>query len=484
MRTVPIGHQLASHRVTTRQVTDLLGDWAGEGPLFRSLAEKLEILIETERLPAGAVLPAERELASSIAVSRNTVAAAYHRLGELGLARSRRGSGTAVAPRRSRPGAPHKIDGLFAGSLTDKPPEFDLTLAAPDCAPPVADLLRDHGSLLDSVAPGWQNSHGYHPAGLPSFRTTIARHYTERLGLATDPDQILVTTGAQQAIDVVFETAGRPGGAVVIEDTTFAGAIDLVHRHGLRPVTIPPGGTDLDRLASVLDTHSPSLVYVSTTVHNPTGLRFSDRARDRLLELTEEFPDVVFVDDMVLADLDLGRPFPDPHRHPLAAAPNVVHLASMSKLFWGGLRLAWIRAGRSVISRFTTARTISDLGSPMPTQALGQVLLAEHYDEVRYWRNRQLRSQAAALVGGLRSRVPDWQIADVTGGLSLWVRLPGVDAEVFASEALERGVAVVPGRLLSPDDTARNHVRMSFVQPPDRLDAAADRLADAWRAVT
>lgn len=481
MRTVPIGRHVARPRVTASQVADLLGEWTGEGPLFRALASGLEMLIETERLPAGAVLPAERELAAAIAVSRNTVAAAYRRLGELGLARSRRGSGTAVAPRRSRPGAPHKIDGLFAGSLADQPPEFDLTLAAPDCAPQVVEALRNHGALLDAVEPGWERSNGYHPAGLPRFRTAIADHYSHRFGLPTSPEQILVTAGAQQAIDVVFETASPPGSAVVLEDTTFAGAIDLLHRHALRPVTIPPGGRDLDRLTAVLATHRPSLVYLATTFHNPTGLRYSDASRTRLLELTREYPHTVFVDDMVLSELDHGQPIPDPHRHPLAAAPNLVHLGSMSKVFWGGLRLAWIRAGAAVISRFTTARTITDLGSPMPTQALGTVLLDREYESVRSWRNDQLRGRAKRLAEALRHHLPEFRFIVPDGGLSLWVEVPGGDAEAFAERALDHGVAVVPGRLLSPIDAVGPHVRLPFVQPQPVLEGAVEAMAKAWR---
>lgn len=484
MRTVPIGPQVARPRLTARQVSDLLGSWVGEGPLFRSLAGELELLIETERLPPGAVLPAERELASAISVSRNTVAAAYKRLGEIGLARSRRGSGTMVAPRRSRPGASHKLDGLFAGSLVDQPPEVDLTIAAPDCAPKVAEALRDHGRLLDAVVPGWEESHGYHPAGLPRFREAIAAHYTRRFGLTTTPDQVLATTGAQQAIDVVFDNAGTPGGAVVLETTTFPGAIDLLHRHGLRPVTVPPGGTDLDRLEAVLVTHRPSLVYLATTFHNPTGLRYSDAARQRLLELTEAHPHTVFVDDMVLSELDLGRPVPDPHRHPLAGAPNLVLIGSLSKLFWGGLRLAWIRAGAGVISRFTTTRAVNDLGSPMPTQAIGAALLDHHYDEVRVWRNRQLRQRADRLASALQTRLPELRFRFPDGGLSLWVEVPGGGAEAFAERCLDFGLAVVPGRLLSPIDEDVRFLRLPFVQKPELLDHAVDLLAAAWESWT
>jgi DNA-binding transcriptional regulator YhcF (GntR family) len=117
-------------------LADLLGHWpAADGPLYRLLATRIARLADTGELPAGLCLPAERHLASMLAVSRNTVAAAYQQLRNEGMAESRQGAGTRIVPHRTTPGAVHRANGFFAGLLEDSVVDADLTLAAVDCAP-------------------------------------------------------------------------------------------------------------------------------------------------------------------------------------------------------------------------------------------------------------------------------------------------------------------------------------------------------------
>jgi DNA-binding transcriptional regulator YhcF (GntR family) len=134
--TVPISGSVDRFPVTSGQLADLLGAWsAADGPLYRQLAARLATLADAGILPAGTVLPAERELATTIAVSRTTTAAAYQQLREQGLAETRRGSGTRIAAHQSNPTAAYKANSLFAGLLGAADIAIDLTIAAPDCAP-------------------------------------------------------------------------------------------------------------------------------------------------------------------------------------------------------------------------------------------------------------------------------------------------------------------------------------------------------------
>jgi DNA-binding transcriptional MocR family regulator len=337
-----------------------------------------------------------------------------------------------------------------------------------DCAPQVASALADPGSVLDRA--GGQDvtgTTGYFPAGLPALRAAIARHLTGRLGVPAQAGEVLVTTGGQQAIDLLIRCEVLPGQPVVVEDPTFPGVLDALHRSGARVIGIPAGaGLDPGRLEHVLRTHNPAMVYLIPTYHNPTGLVMPPGHRRRVAQLATEYPATLFVDDVTLAELPLHDAPALPTLTALASGqPNVVSVGSLSKIYWGGLRTGWIKAA-------------ADLGSPAFQQAIIAALLDEHHDDIVKWRGEWLRARHDALAGALRVHAPGWSWPDPQGGLSLWVRLPGgADAGAFAQTALRGGVAVVPGHLLSASGQASEYLRLAYTQPPGILAWAAAALA-------
>jgi len=469
-------------------LADLLGRWpTADGPLYRLLATRLARLADTGELPAGLRLPPERDLAAALSVSRNTVAAAYQVLRDEGMAESRQGAGTRIVPHRTTPAAVHRANGFFAGLLENSVLDADLTLAAVDCAPQVAAALADPSAVLraESVTA----TSGYFPLGWPALRAAIASHLTERLGLPADPAEVIVTTGGQQAIDLLIRCEVLPGQPVVVEDPTFPGALDALYRAGARVIGIPAGrGLDPDRLERVVRTHRPAMAYLIPTHHNPTGLVMPAGHRRRVARLAAAHPDTLFVDDMTMAELPLGDNPPPP---PLAALaprqPNLVSVGSLSKLYWGGLRTGWIRAGAGLIARVAAAKAAADLGSAAYPQAIAAALLAGEHDDIVKWRREWLRARHDALSGALRAHLPEWTWPEPDGGLTLWVRLRG-DSGAFAQAALRHGVAVVPGRLLSANagaagggdaGQASECLRLAFTQPPDVLARSAAALARA-----
>jgi DNA-binding transcriptional MocR family regulator len=481
---------MAGSRIGATALADLLGHWpAAEGPLYRLLATRIARLADTGELSAGLRLPAERDLAIALSVSRNTVAAAYQLLRDEGMAESRQGAGTSIVPHRTTPAAVHRANGFFAGLLEASDVVADLTLATVDCAPQVAAALTEPATVLDasSLAAATASS-GYFPHGLPMLREAIAGHLTHRLGLPSSAAQVIVTTGGQQALDLLIRSEVLPGQPVAVEDPTFPGVLDALHRSGARVIGIPADeGVDLDRLDQVVRTHRPALVYLIPAHHNPTGLVMPAAHRQRIARLAAGNPETLFVDDMTLAELPL-RDTPQPP--PLAAfgqdQPNLVTVSSLSKVYWGGARTGWIRASTGLIGRLAATKAAADLGSPAFPQAILAALLADHHDDIVKWRGDWLRTRYDALTDALQAHLPRWTWPVPDGGLTLWVRLPEpaaypgyADGGTFAQSALRHGVAVVPGRLLSVSagGSANAHIRLAFTLPPAILAAAAAALA-------
>jgi DNA-binding transcriptional MocR family regulator len=490
MMTEPIRSSSPGSGIGAAALADLLGHWPNAGgPLYRLLALRIARLADTGELPPGLRLPAERDLAAAVAVSRNTVTAAYQLLRDEGMAESRQGSGTRIVPHRTTPAGVHRANGFFAGLLEASAVEVDLSLAAVDCAPQVAAAITDPRTVLSAAQrDALTGTDGYYPYGLPELRAAIARHLTDRLGLPSGASQVIVTTGGQQAIDLLIRSEVLPGQPVAVEDPTFPGALDALHRAGARVIGLPAdAGLDPERLEHAVRTHHPALVYLIPIYHNPTGRLMPAGDRAQVARIAAAHPGTLFVDDMTLAELPLGgRALVSP----LAAGdgsgprqPNMVSVGSLSKVYWGGLRTGWVRASADLIARLAAAKAAADLGSAAFQQAIVAALLREQHDDIVGWRERWLRVRHDALAGALRAHLPCWTWPEPDGGLSLWARLPaGGDGGAFAQAALRHGVAVVPGRLLSVSGgaaagQANSCVRLAFIQPPDLLRAAVSKLA-------
>jgi DNA-binding transcriptional MocR family regulator len=474
--TVPINGRMA--RIDAPALADLLGRWSqADGPLYRLLAGRLGRLADNGGLPAGLRLPPERELADALSVSRNTVAMAYQMLRDDGMAESRQGSGTRLVPHRTTPAAVHRANGFFTGML-EASSGIDLTLPAVDCAPQVAAALDDPSSVLTAgERRALTAGSGYLPYGHPPLRAALADMLTRRHGLATCGEQVVITTGGQQALDLLIRCELVPGQAAVVENPTFPGALDALHRAGARPVGVPPG--DVSRLASAVATHSPGLVYLIPTHQNPVGSVMAARARQSVVALARRYPDVMFVEDMTLAEVSVRE---EPGTVPLCALapglPNLVTIGSLSKLYWGGLRTGWVRAPAGVAARLAAAKAAADLGSHAYHQGVVAALVSGQHESIVAWRARWALERFTALAAGLRSCLPAWTWEAPAGGLTIWARLPGdADSSAFAQAALRRGVAVVPGRLLSTDDGNNSHVRLAFTRDPSDLSAACAALA-------
>jgi len=463
---------------------DLLGDWrSGEGALYERLALAIRAALERGDLASGARLPAERRLALQLGVSRTTVVMAYDRLVQEDWLESREGSGTTVRSSRARPvvaregiaAVLNSRNTVFRGLVAHSGAEIEFHGAHFEGMPEMFDRVWSESRAdLSEVLRG----HGYLPLGLPSLREAIAAHL-ERAGLPTGPDQVLVTNGAQQAITLVASLLVEPGDRVVLEDPTYLGAIDAFTAFGARleGVASGPQGVHVEALREAVATVSPRAVYLMPTGQNPTGSVLSEGARLDVARIAKASA-TVWVEDLTLADLTLGDEAPAP----LAAFADgaiVLTVGSLSKLFWGGLRVGWIRGPDSMIARLARLKVVNDLSGSVVSQAVAAHVL-QHAEELAAIRRRQAKDRLERVTSLLERRLPSWTFRRPAAGLSLWLRIPFGDVAEFATLARRKGVGIVPGTANSPTGRFHDHLRLPFVGEPERVSEGIERLAAAW----
>jgi DNA-binding transcriptional MocR family regulator len=472
--------------MTPGALAGALGKWSqGEGPVYRKLASALAAAIERGELEPGSRLPAERVLAQALAVSRTTVVSAYEELRAEDRVESRRGSGTRVRGSLSRgPGLRLREDPSAVRrhpvyrSLVEGPGDTIEFLGAHLPAPELLtrELVRVDEKALRALTRG----PGYLPMGLPALRAAIAKHLSG-WGVPTTEEQVLVTHGAQQAIGLAGALFLERGDGVVVEDPTYLGSIDIFTGLGARLQAVPVGGDAawIARLKELVGRTAPRLIYLMPTFQNPTGAVMPEACRRALARLSREMR-IPILEDNTLADLSLGVRPPAPIAAFDAAAP-VLTIGSLSKLFWGGLRIGWIRASEDLLARITRLKIMADLGGSLLGQLAAVRLLAEA-ESVKQARRREMRERLDRLTRLLIRHLPTWKWTKPAGGLSLWVALPEGDANAFAQVAMRHGVAVVPGTLASPGGGCADHLRIPYVLEAGPMTEGVERLARAWAA--
>ena len=446
------------------------------GPLYVALADRIRLLIGDGRVPVGARLPAERHLAAYADLSRATVTSAYQRLRETGWATARQGAGTWTR-------LPARADAAQPGSWVPAPPGsgvLDLAHAAPS-APP--QLAAAYAAALTEL-PRYLPDHGYHPAGLAELRARIADRYTGR-GLPTSAEQVLVTGGALHGIAVAFEALVGRGDRVLVEHPSYPNALDAVRAVGARPVPVAldPDGWDLEMHAATLRQAAPRLAYAIPDHQNPTGLTLPDSDRAALVDLARATRTVLVVDEtMAEIRLDADAPVATPMSAYDPGGDTVVVIGSMSKAFWAGLRIGWIRASATLVQRLALARATIDLCSPVIEQLVATELLADPA-AVLVPQRATLRARRDALAAALRSELPEWRFGLPAGGLSLWIELDAPHSSALAAVAGQHGVRVAAGPRFGLDGAFERFLRIPYTLGEAELADAVERLAVAWRSV-
>ncbi|RLV51116.1 PLP-dependent aminotransferase family protein [Nocardioides mangrovicus] len=457
-----------SRVIAARSVARLLDDF-DRSPAYKGLAEALRVLITDGRLPLGARLPSERELTAALDVSRTTVARAYAELRDHGYLVSRQGSGSVAALPDS---AGHRTDHLLTPSDT-RADTIDLTCAAPLPGP---GLLAAYERATAALPPYLAGT-GYHPSGLPVLREAVAATYDAR-GLPTSPDQVLVVPGALAGVAVAVQALVSPGDRVVLESPTYPNAIAALGHAGARLAGV---GVHRDEDAADLVTAirqvAPRAAYLIPDFHNPTARLMGDADRERVARALRRTRTTAVVDEsMVALGLD-DEPLPAPFA---TYSPGSVSVGSVSKAFWGGIRIGWVRAPEHLVDTLFRARLALDLGSSPLEQLVAADLLTHGADLLEH-RRRQLRASRDAARAAIVRHLPQWRVGLPGGGLSLWCELPAALSSALVPVAARHGVLLAAGPAFAPEGGLDRFVRLPFALPADVLVDAVERIAAAWQ---
>ncbi len=418
------------------------------GDRTASIYQQLLDAILDGRLVAGGRLPPTRELATSLGVARGTVTTAYDRLVAEGFLVSKVGAGTFVCPevvphrqRRAPAGdlRPRAVWGTLPAPVLDAPPvEYDLTVGGPDTSLfPLAVWRR---LVSATLRPSLLAASAYEGGGHPGLQREVARYAGLARSVVASPDDVLLTNGAQQALDVVARTVLDPGDVVVVEDPGYTAAARLFTSHGARVVGVP---VDEEGLVVEELPRTARMVYVTPSHQFPTGAVMSLRRRIALLEWASR-RNVVIVED----DYDSEFRFED---RPLAPLQNldhdgrVVYIGSFSKTLMPSLRVGYLIAPRSLQGTLREAKLLTDWQGDAVTQGalarfMAEGLLSAHVRKVTkvYAQRRQ------ALLDGL-DRLPGGVLEVLPSAAGLHVCTyfidRGVDDVAVAAAAADAGVA-------------------------------------------
>lgn len=455
-------------------------DRSREEPIYRQIVAQIRDQIRSGALPPGSRLPSVRDMAAEHGLTHLTVHSAYSELQAQGLVESHVGRGTfvawdgprAVAKLSETPHHPEWVeDGFIANLLRaggqDDVVSFAQAFPAPETIP-ARELRR--AAQIAMRRPG---AFEYGPIqGHIELREQITTLLLAR-GVTAGPETMLVTAGAQQAIDVTLRACTEPGDTIVVEAPTYPGVLELAALRHLHVVGVPSdgGGIRVDALEAACAVHRPRLLYLIPTCGNPAGRTLAPERRASILRLAED-RDFLIVEDDIYGFLSFDSPSP-PALKSDDGRDLVLYLTSFSKMLAPALRLGAIVAAPSLLPRLAAAKGSSDLvcSSVLQlalTEYLRQGLLTSHLATV----TRVYRERCDVMVAAIERYMPGCRASEPEGGLSLLLQFPdGVSASNLASDALEAGVAIVPGQAFFPGVQTGSFARMAFgMQSPERIE--------------
>ena len=461
-----------------------------DAPLYRQLHDQIRSAIRTGRIVRGERLPPTRELAGSLGLNRTTIAAAYSLLESEGLIEGHVGRGSFVsgvvesaAPFdwTTNSGTEHE------DALQTPRPEARISFAASrpsELLFPLDEFRATCREVIDSAEAGQILQLG--PAsGYGPLRHHLLSEARSR-GNAGPEDDILITSGCQQALDLIGRVLGSRGETVLLEDPVYPGLRQVFQRNGARVIGVPVGddGIDVDALGRAFDAERPRLAILTSNFQNPTGATIPLAARQVIIDRARRAGIIVVENDLYGELRYSGATIPAMKR--LDESGQTILLSSFSKVAFPGLRVGWAIGPRQFIARLAEAKQAADLHSDQLSQAV--LLRFAQSGRLAAHRERMIAAGAERLKASLAACARELpRLSHYTrpeGGMNLWVRLPdSLDASDLSARAEREGVSFLPGRYFAVSRPQTSSLRLSFAGlAPDEIRLGMSVLGKIFRS--
>jgi len=450
------------------------------------LHEQIIDRIAAGELMAGARLPPVRRLAQQLGINHMTVAKAYKDLAKAGFVEGRAGGGTHVRARygtkRPRGPEPAIAGPLLSERLYELAHAPGVIAFVTNYPEPDPECVKEFEACLQSVVADGLSPYFIYDSsnGRISLRRTIVEYLAQQR-LATTPEDVIVTSGAQQAIELVIRLLVPHGSPVIVERPTYYGVVNALRSAGARILEVPleSDGMDIEKLEAHLSRYRPGLICTNPTFQNPTGVTTSIEKRRSILALARKHGVSILEDDHNSELRFAGSPVPS-IRALSEPDDNVFFVRGFGKVFLPGTRLGYVvtppRAGRALLA--LKAQTDMHTNGIMQ-EAMARFLARKSYPKILERMRKTYATKQRKLIASLTAGMPpDTLIKRPEGGLSLWVTLPeGTDVSELYYRAVRRGVAFVAGEGFYASHANPRTLRVSYgLLRDDVLDEGVSRL--------
>ncbi|URJ61647.1 PLP-dependent aminotransferase family protein [Paenibacillus polymyxa] len=458
--------------------------------LYEQVIHYVTVRIDRGDWQTDMKLPSVRSLAQELGVHRLTVFRAYQELKQRGLVYVRDKSGYYVHASQATGHAKYAgysghtsidltihsksahaaddpsvsawrgMDGLTRVQSVNANFQFSKALIDPSLLP-----NRFWGELMMQVFEKHPKVAATYSAvqGDTELREAMAQHFSVDKHFALSPDEVMITSGAQQAIDLIARSLLHTGDRVLIERPAYGPAMEIFRRQGARltMTDIRPEGYDMDQIEWCMKTEKPRLFYMNPTFHNPTGFTVPDEQRKRLPELAERYGCLIVEDDSTY-DISFGQKPPSPI-FAYDVSGSVVYIRSYSKYVAPGLRIAAVTCRPQLMNSLLNVKALVDNGSPL----LNQKLFLQYFQSPRMQQHIKklciaLQIRKETMEDSLRDS--GWTWTSPAGGLNLWLQLPStLKPNELLAKSVQKSVSFVPGNVFDPIGAeGKTHVRLSY----------------------
>ena len=479
-------------------------DRGSDVPIYKQIENFIREGILSGSLVPETRLPATRKLARDLGVNRITVGNAYAELEADGLIYSQVGSGTYVLPPwRVQPTQEAETDvswPLWQQNLEKRYNtsyrEYFMNLmnesSHPDPISFAGGVSDPQGFPIDEFRKVIQKvirqdgiaalEYGEY-AGYAPLRITIAQILASQ-GIQTSPDNILVTTGSQQALSLIARFLLKQGDIILVESPTYSEALALFSDLDLKVICIPvdENGMQVEKLERLLLQYHPKLIYTIPNFQNPSGTCLSGQRRRHLISLADRHNVPILEDDYV-GDLRYdGRA--QPALKALDPGGRVIYVSTFSKMLMPGLRVGFLAAEGPVFESLTAFKSFHDLAtSNLIQRALDAFVTVGRYQAHLRRSCRTFRKRRDAMMTAIQDHMPEGtQVHTPQGGLFAWLRLPGgLSSDKLITYAIDEGVSFTPGSFFYPDGCGgEDYIRLNFtIQTPQNIQEGVKRLRKA-----